>query len=126
MVYVIIATTLVCVLFDPVIPTSSFNFTKMFLYLYYMYLQQLSLWHLKAPMQWYILWTFGDAIKSLLQNFNDLTDHQMALESSMINNENIYQLSGRSSQTFITVDIGWIAYSLKDLKHYIIENIAIL
>ena len=30
MVYVIIATTLVCVLFDPVIPTSSFNFIKMF------------------------------------------------------------------------------------------------
>ena len=32
MVYVIIATTLVCVLFDPVIPTSSFNFIKMFFY----------------------------------------------------------------------------------------------
>ena len=27
---VIITTTLVCILFDPVIPTSSFNFIKMF------------------------------------------------------------------------------------------------
>ena len=38
--------------------------------IYYMYLQQLSLWHSKAPMQWYtlglLLWTFSDAIKSLL------------------------------------------------------------
>ena len=34
MVYVIIATTLVCVLFDPVIPTSSFNFIKNFILVY--------------------------------------------------------------------------------------------
>ena len=47
----------------------------------------------------------------LNQNFNDLTDHQMALKSSMINNENIYQLSG-GSLYFTTVDIGWIALKI--------------
>ena len=31
---VIIPTNLVCVLFDPAIPTSSFNFIQLFLYLY--------------------------------------------------------------------------------------------
>ena len=36
MVYVIIAITLICVLFDPVIPTSSFNFIKMFFILVYL------------------------------------------------------------------------------------------
>ena len=65
-----------------------------------------------------LLWNFGDVIKSLLYNFNDLTDRQMALKSSMINDENIYQLSEvqRPSQ---------LSDSLKkvflDLKHCMID-----
>ena len=62
--------SLVCVLFDPAIPTSFFNFIQLFLYLFLFFFIALSAYNLLMPsymvcLQLLIKWKMGGAQNSL-------------------------------------------------------------